>query len=406
MNLDEQRNMMEHAMTERMLNHAFVVLRQWANTLNFGPYIDRIHSLENNYRQLFDYYLIGNDPERDIIHDQLTTEVYRLADEMYADMLLRNGQRPDMHGFEPTNISSVINYFSTCAHLQEEDLDWLVEVATDPERAAVGLAATAALSANLRDIFDENALLALIEIIGSDNTFVADQALASAILLLAYWDVRIDFFKNIQERFMENADEQRAFHIMCALIRSVNKSIKQMIDEEHITPDDLPDEIWNLVGDQNKESSVEDAMRKIENLMPKTEENFVRAIVELLPETWIFDYIVGEDEDRNDRIERIYLEIGSMDLMWDRLDDAEEWLVDRLRSGKATPKDYINYGHCCFLKGDKMMAYENYLEAKRLCNGVRAFFDLFRPDRKMLVEKGIPLEQVYLMEDHLLSKNE
>ena len=147
-------------------------------------------------------------------------------------------------------------------------------------------------------------------------------------------------------------------------------------------------------------------MRKIENLMPKTEENFVRAIVELLPETWIFDYIVGEDEDRNDRIERIYLEIGSMDLMWDRLDDAEEWLVDRLRSGNATPKDYINYGHCCFLKGDKMMAYENYLEAKRLCNGVRAFFDLFRPDRKMLVEKGIPLEQVYLMEDHLLSKNE
>ena len=49
-----------------------------------------------------------------------------------------------------------------------------------------------------------------------------------------------------------------------------------------------------------------------------------------------------------------------------------------------------------------MMAFENYLEAKRLCKGTRAFFDLFRPDRKILVDKGVPLEQVYLMEDHLL----
>ena len=48
------------------------------------------------------------------------------------------------------------------------------------------------------------------------------------------------------------------------------------------------------------------------------------------------------------------------------------------------------------------MAFENYLEAKRQCKSTRTFFDLFRPDRKMLVEKGIPLEQVYLMEDHLL----
>ena len=41
-------------------------------------------------------------------------------------------------------------------------------------------------------------------------------------------------------------------------------------------------------------------------------------------------------------------------------------------------------------------------EAKKMCESTKTFFDIFRPDRKMLVEKGIPLEQVYLMEDQIL----
>ena len=402
MSLDEQRNMMEHAMTERMLNHAFVVLRQWAHELGFAPYVDRIHSLEDNYKQLFDYYLVADDPERDTIHNQLTTEVYRLADEMYADMCLKQGKSPDMHGFEPGNVSSIINYFSSCVHLQDEDLDWLVEAAYDTNRAAEALAATAAMTTHLRDMFDESAMSTLLDLIVADNQMVAEQALASSILLLAQWDVRIDFFPDLQQRFIENADDERAYTVMCALIRSVNKSIKDMIDSNHITPDDVPEEIWTLLGDDAKKGSVEDAMKHLGKLMPKTEEDYIRTIVEMLPETWVFDQIVGEDESRNTEIEQLYLETGSMALMWDRTEDAEEWLLQRLRSGRANAQDYINYGHCCFLKGDRMMAYENYREAKRLCKSVRAFFDLFRPDRKMLVEKGIPLEQVYLMEDHLL----
>ena len=155
MTLDEQRNMMEHALTERMLNHAFVVLRQWAQELGFAPYVDRIHSLEDNYKQLFDYYLIGEDPERDAIHDQLTTEVYRLADEMYSDMCLKQGKAPEMRGFDHTSIASITNYFTACVHLQEEDYDWLVEAANDPQQATMGFVAVAALSANLREAFNE-----------------------------------------------------------------------------------------------------------------------------------------------------------------------------------------------------------------------------------------------------------
>lgn len=403
MTLDEQRNMMEHALTERMLNHAFVVLRQWAQDLGFAPYVDRVHSLEDNYKQLFDYYLVGDDPQRDAIHDQLTTEVYRLGDEMYSDMCLKQGKVPEMRGFDRTNIASITNYFSACVHLQEEDLDWVVEAANDPEQASMGFVAVAALSANLREAFKEDSLLTLIDVIDAENQMVADQALASLILLLAQWDVRVDFFPDMQKAFEEKiGDGERAFLLMRSLIRSSNKSISQMVADEHITKDDIPEELTEVLGEDASEQSVEDLLSRLSKLIPKTENAYIQTIVELLPETWVFDLIIGEDEQREVVIDQLYLELGYMGFMWDNIDEAEEWLVNRLRSGLAKPKDYLNYGHCCFLKGDRMMAFENYLEAKRLCKGTRAFFDLFRPDRKILVDKGVPLEQVYLMEDHLL----
>ena len=394
---------MEHSMTERMLNHAFVVLRQWAQELGFAPYVDRIHSLEDNYKQLFDYYLVGDDPQRDAIHDQLTTEVYRLGDEMYSDMCLKQGKAPEVHGFDRTSIASITNYFTACVHLQEEDLDWIVEAANDPEQASMGFVAVAALSANLREAFNEDSLLTLIDVVDAENQIVADQALASLILLLAQWDVRVDFFPEMQEAFVQKiGDGERAFLLMRSLIRSSNKSISEMVKDEHITKDDIPEELNDVLGEDASEQSVENLLSRLSKLIPKTENEYIQTIVELLPETWVFDLIIGEDEQREVVIDQLYLELGYMGFMWDNLDEAEEWLVDRLRSGLAKPRDYVNYAHCCFLKGDRMMAFENYLEAKRQCKSTRAFFDLFRPDRKMLVEKGIPLEQVYLMEDHLL----
>ena len=390
-------------MTERMLNHAFVVLRQWAQELGFAPYVDRIHSLEDNYKQLFDYYLVGDDPQRDAIHDQLTTEVYRLGDEMYSDMCLKQGKAPEVHGFDRTSIASITNYFTACVHLQEEDLDWIVEAANDPEQASMGFVAVAALSANLREAFNEDSLLTLIDVVDAENQIVADQALASLILLLAQWDVRVDFFPEMQEAFVQKiGDGERAFLLMRSLIRSSNKSISEMVKDEHITKDDIPEELNDVLGEDASEQSVENLLSRLSKLIPKTENEYIQTIVELLPETWVFDLIIGEDEQREVVIDQLYLELGYMGFMWDNLDEAEEWLVDRLRSGLAKPRDYVNYAHCCFLKGDRMMAFENYLEAKRQCKSTRAFFDLFRPDRKMLVEKGIPLEQVYLMEDHLL----
>ena len=88
--------------------------------------------------------------------------------------------------------------------------------------------------------------------------------------------------------------------------------------------------------------------------------------------------------------------------MLDRLPEAEQWLVKRLRSGKANALDYLNYGHCCFLRGDRMMAFEYYCQARQLCDSLKSFYHIFRPDRNFLVERGIPVEQVYMMEDQII----
>ena len=49
-----------------------------------------------------------------------------------------------------------------------------------------------------------------------------------------------------------------------------------------------------------------------------------------------------------------------------------------------------------------MMAYENYKQARQLCGSLRDFYDLFRPDRRALVEHGVPLDYVYALEDNLV----
>lgn len=406
MNLEEQRDTIERALGERMLNHVFFFLRQWAKELGFGPYSDRIHSLSDNYDHLFEYYLATDDPERENIHNNLTCETYRLMDEMYAAIRIKRGIVPEMNTFDPDSPDSVMRYFSSCAHFQDEDLDWLRDAADDAEHAATALIAFAAICNNLREAFQEKAVLTIIDLMNSESEMIAEQAAVHAILILAQWDLRIDFFEDVQQAFIEQVADKGdlTYFALRAIIQSVNMSLQKMLDEHQLSEEDMPREIMDIIDEtsEDENESFKDKMNRIAKWLPRTEAEFMEVMVGVLPDTWVFDAIIGEDEQKMMQIEELYLHIGYMDLMWDRWEDAEEWLIERLRQNKATAKDYLNYGHCCFLRGDRMMAYENYREAKRLCGSTKAFFDMFRPDRKALVEKEIPLEQVYLMEDQLL----
>ena len=374
--LEEQHNIIERALGERMLNHAFIFLRQWAKELGNTPFNDRIRSLEHNYAALFDYFLAGDDTDREQVHDQMTTETYRLADEMYAAVRLKRNIVPEVFGYDAQSPESYLRYFFFCQQLTEQDFDWLYQLERQPDGATTLVPILSTLAASMKDCFQEAVFSMFIDFIDSDNHVVASQALMCSIILFVQYDLRIDFFPHLQNAFVSKiGDGQEAFDILTAIIRSP-RNIEQL--HVHIQS---PDE--------NSENN-------------DNYENYVKSIVTFLPDTWVFDTIVADNEQRYLDIQQLYLSIGYMDLMWDRIDEAEQILVQRLRSQQPTVYDYINYAHCCFVKGDRILAYENYRQAKSMCASNQQFLDIFRPDRKALLDNGISLDDIYLIEDQLL----
>lgn len=401
--LTTQVNTLERALGERMIHHGTGILRQWAAELGMSVYTDRIEQLDQNYQRLFDYFLTVDDANREQLLDEMTGNAYRIEDDIYADLRIKLGLSPEMHGFNGENPQSVLRYFSSCVHLQTEDFDWLESCMDDPERTMSVMLGVAALSSNLRECFSEEAMMFLINAIRSDNQEIASQALGTAILLLAHYDIRVDFFPNIQSNFLDAiGDGSVAFDTLAALVRSTKINIRDMMAKGEINTDDMPETIKQALGISENDSPAE-KIQAITAWMPESENEYMAGLIDMFPGTWVYEAIVGDDPQRMLQMKMIYLSIGKMDLLWNQPEVAEPWLAERLMEDNPKPIDYINYAHCCFLRGDRLMAYENYREARILCKTAKAFYALFRPDRHMLVEHGIPLEQVYLMEDQMLT---
>lgn len=405
--LDEQILTIERALGERMISHALVIVRAWLNELGENnPYEQAYEDIRRQYDALFNEWLTSNDPHREETLDALTGNMYRLVDASYASLRLHRGLSPQLHGFNPDNPQSVIRYFSSCLQFRDEDMEWLEEVLNDSNRASIALMAVAALAKNIRECFNESILLTLIEGINCENEVVAEQCLANALILLAHNDVRIDFFPKLQDAFVmaveEMGDEgEQAFQTLCALVRSVKSNWRDNIASGELKVEDLPEELQNLLelttGDRQ---SIEGVMAWI----PSSEQEYMDGLIQMLPDTWVYDVLVGESQERVAHIAVVYLSIGRMDLMWDHIDAAASWLLHQLRNGSESPMDYINYAHCMLLQGDRMMAFEYYRQARQICKGPKEFFALFRPDRRALVDHGVAIEQVYLLEDKLIEK--
>ena len=65
--------------------------------------------------------------------------------------------------------------------------------------------------------------------------------------------------------------------------------------------------------------------------------------------------------------------------------------------------DFLNCGHFLFVQGERAEAFRHYRQALSLSDSLKAFLSVFRPDRRILLEKGIPTSDIYLMEDQLIS---
>jgi len=387
-----------------MIAHVLVILRAWLNELGeANPYEQAFNEIGSEYDALFNDWLTSDDPQREERLNTLTGNTYRLVDAAYASLRIQRGLSPQMHGFNPDNPQSVMQYFSNCLQFTDQDYQWLADIFNDAEHAAVALMAVAALSKNIRECFNERALMALVEGINVGNEVVAEQCLANLLILFTHYDVRIDFFPELQQAFNEAVDKmddngEQAFHTLCALVRSVKSNWQETIRSGELQLEDLPEELQDLLELSGGERNIEGVM----SWMPASEQEYMQGLVEILPETWLFATIIGDSEEYAVQMAIIYLSIGRMDLLWNHIDTAAKWLLGQLREGSTSPVDYINYGHCLLLQGDRMMAFEYYRQARQMC-APKDFFALFRPDRRQLVDHGIPVEYVYMLEDQLIN---
>lgn len=402
--LEDQINTVEKALGERMVDHALVIVRAWLNELGeSNPYEQAFLSIEQRYHALIAAWLSSDDEQTDKQLDELTGETYQLSDAVYAALRIKRGLSPDMHGYNPDLTPSVVNYFSNCVRFRPEDFEWLKRTFYEPNQSAKAILASGSLAKNMRECFCIEGFLALIEGIKVEDRLVADQCLAYVYTLLIHYDIRIDFFPQIQNAFIHAVREvdpegKNAFEVLCALVRSTHPRWMEPSETEAVT-ESLPDDVRSLLSSISSEGDE----NEIVSWMPRSEREYMEGLIQILPDTWLYSVLVAGNLEREGQIAGEFLAVGRMDLMWDHTNHAEQFLIKLLRDGSTNPKDYINYAHCLLLRGDRIMAYENYRQARSMCSGVKQFFALFRPDRKRLVDKGVPVEQVYLIEDMMLN---
>lgn len=399
--LGEQINTIERSLGERMIEHALVIVRSWLNELGENnPYEEAFKSIQQRYRKAFDEWLTADDTQNNEELNDLTGEMYQLSDAVYAAIRVHRGLSPLMHGFNPGSAQSVINYFANCVEWKESDLEWLRSAMNDPDRSALALLAAGSLSKNLRECFSLDAIMVLMDAMNGKNDVVADQCIAYVCMLLIHYDIRMDFFPQLQEAFVEayaqTGSGDRVFEVLCALVRSSHRDRADK-SEEKVSKTDLPDELvqlMDMVG-MNSEQGVQ-------TWMPQSEAEYIEGLVDIFPDTWLYKMVMEEDSAREQQMALTYLSIGRMDMLWGYPEVAERFLKERLRKNSQEVCDYINYGHLQLLKGDKMLAYAYYRQARNMCSSVKTFYSLFRPGRSALADCGVPLDQIYLIEDQLL----
>ena len=402
--LSSQVNTIERALGECMIETAAVVLRAWLNELGENnPYEEALQSIRSRYQKLFTRWLNVDEPNAEEEVDKLTGDMYQLADAVYAEVRLKRGLSPEMHGFNAESPQSVFNYFQNCIRLQPEDIEWLRSVLADEKQASAALLAISALSQNLRECFSIDAFVAMIDGINADNEMVADFCAHNVLTLLIHYDVRIDFFPQIQDAFLNAISAMddmgdHLFEILCTMVSMAKENWLSDYAQGLAPLNWLPESLQKLV----KAVGLSSDYKTFNEWVPKEEKEYMSELVTNLPNTWLYEVLVHNVPGREEALTATAVQSGFRSYMWGHPEVAEQVYRDILRKGSAEPMDYINYAHCLLLKGDRMMAFENYKQARQECGSLRAFYDLFRPDRRALVDHGVPIDFVYFIEDNLV----
>lgn len=94
--------------------------------------------------------------------------------------------------------------------------------------------------------------------------------------------------------------------------------------------------------------------------------------------------------------------IAWCNFMCDDYETSEKYYNKIHDLNRQKPIDDLNMGHLFFVQGRRMEALQAYQRCLLQQDSIRQFLDIFRPDRKYLLEKGIQKNDVYFMEDQLI----
>lgn len=365
----EQYQNVQRMLAQRMLLHAESILRQWARELDESRYYDRLSSLNSNYNATFSHYLSTpihfdgdpgskDDDERDQILDSMTREYFVLTDDLFEALMLKRhmAYKSDFREL-PENIANIKN----------------------------------------------------------DNRELATAAMAQTIMQLVHYDSRIIYFPEIRQSFLEAiGNREEAYFTLVAIVKSLPLNHNKELENEYIPA--LP-QTWvynQIVRTQPEREKLawvyrevgfeEDAFNNV--LMGRVDivqDDELRADMAIYEDLYM-EALEGYEalEQRGVNKPKITFRIGWCALLVADFEKAERYMVARLREKDPRPEDYLNYAHLCFLRGDKVTAFEYYREAKKQIGDIKTFKEAFCPDRKVLADLGIPLTEIYLMEDNLL----
>lgn len=119
--------------------------------------------------------------------------------------------------------------------------------------------------------------------------------------------------------------------------------------------------------------------------------------LELYAEALPIYYQVLVSEPENEHVIRA---IAWCDFLCEDYEECDRYFRKLLPLNHAD--DLMHYGHLLFVRGQRREALNYYQKAREQHASLKAFLQSFRPERQLLLEKGVPRSDVYMMEDQLM----
>jgi len=278
-----------HFLVSGQVKNAFERLKVLVNELQIGEYSDRLEDLQQNYRFLLHYYIIGvEDPQRKSVYNKLIAKIFVLNSELREELILRNSSNyeytqkryyPHTKKYHSTIdlFNALKFYHSQTALLKDKEniqavelkrlrsnyeliipeffgLFWLTTALGSQEKVLFNQVMdkdypgwieksvlVSALTLNLWRMFDESKLMLLFDACLVEDQHVKQRALVGLCFVMAKYNRFLPFFPSIRNRLVLLADDHHIVdnfeNIIIQIIATVEteKITKKM--QEEILPE-------------------------------------------------------------------------------------------------------------------------------------------------------------------------